>query len=1107
MRATVLSTRLILALLLILVLVPVAGAQASNATISGFVRDSSGAAIPGAKVTVQNAGTNAVETTTANGAGVYTVQQLLPGTYSITAVKSGFNKSVETGIVLTVGETATLNISLKVGTVQQSVTVTGGAQLLNTSSGDISSVINQRAITQLPLNGRDPSSLIFLTSGVTNVLQSPVGLAPGGTALPNEINASSTGGRQGSTYFLLDGAPNMDTYLPEAAPFPNADATEQFRVSTNFDAQYGYAPGAIVSIKTKSGSNQFHGGIFEFVRNNALNAKDYFGKTVDTLKRNQFGGYLGGPIIRNKLFFFANYQGTRQRYASQHNEAYTPTQAMLNGDFSAVAAALPAGTTLSTTPYTNQPNLFHTANGKPDQINPAYFSPAAVKLTTTALPLGQDAATGLVGFVSPEQIQNFDEGTARLDYNINEHQHLFLRDFTQWEEQPASSINGDLMAIQDAQQGRDYNIVLGHDWIINDSTVNNATLFWTELYVTSYANPRDINGNSICESKYIAVNDIPGHCYLEGLSTSGFGSGYNALQTENRHSYGLNEALTKTIGRHTITVGGNVWKQFAQENADYPAAPIVGFGNYTGFGLADFLLGYVNNFTQGGGEVASVKGWQIGLFAQDQYRASQNLTLDFGLRWDPNLPPATPGKGRGAAFRPGEQSTRFPNAPLGLVFPGDPGVDSALMPTTYGYYEPRLGFSWQPDWLHNTAIRGGFGMFTGPLPYSTYNHTADIAPFSPVYNLNALPGANYTIPYDAPWSTYGATNYTSPFPPFASPGYNPSSDSTFQAPVSVEAVFSKNFHAVMTETWDLAIDQQLSQSMALHLAYVGNESYHLGTIIDQNPGIYSANPALTGQRSLYPNFGEVLEDTSIGTSPYESLQAGFEKHFSHGSEFHTNFTWSKVIDLSSTGNLAVSGGLANPFDIGFNRGISSLNVPLSSTSYFVYDLPELTRLNPIERNVFGGWEVSAIITAHSGSPFGICGCGDGSNASGSDQYGDRADSVPGVSADPHQGSQQHWLNHYLNAAAFVTNAPGTFGDTGKNPFISPTINSTDAALMKNWMIRERYKLQFRWEMFNAFNHPSFGIPNTDPTSSSFGQITSTGPIPARVMQGALKLTF
>jgi Carboxypeptidase regulatory-like domain/TonB dependent receptor len=811
-------------------------AQESSAQITGLVTDASGAVLSNASASIVSQDTGTTRRVKTNQAGEFIAPALEPGRYRITIESSGFEPFVTEGVVLTIGEKKSLSFSLTVGGSNQTVTVSGDSALMNTTSGDVSEVINQHAITELPINGRDPSSLIFLSAGITNVLQSPIGLAPGGTAIPTEINASSGGGRQGSTFFLLDGSPNMDTYMPETAPFPNADATEQFRVSTNFDAQYGYAPGAVVSIKTRSGGNQFHGGVFEFLRNNDLNAANYFAKTVDTLKRNQFGGYVGAPIVKDKLFFFTNYQGTRQHYASQYSQASTPTQAMLNGDFSAVGAALPAGTTLSTTPYTNQPNLFTTINGKPDQINPALFSPAAVKIATTALPLGQIPATGQIDYVSPEQIQNYDEETARIDYTLNDSNRFYLRSFTLWEEQPSSSLNGNLMAIVDAQQGRDYNIVLGHDWIINKSTVNEATLFWTEDYVASYAEPTDINGNQVCMSKYIAVNDIPGHCYLEGLSTSGFGSGYNALQVENRHSYGLNEALTKTMGQHTISVGGNVWKQFAQENADYPAAPISGFGNYTGFGLADYLLGYLNNFTQGGGEIASVKGWQFGLFAQDQYRVRPNLTITAGIRWDPNLPPSTPGAGRGAAFRPDQQSQRFPNAPQGLVFPGDRGVNAALMPTTYGYFQPRIGFSWQPKSLPRTAVRGAFGMFTGPLPYSTYNHTADIAPFSPVYNLNATPGSGYTIPFDSPWSTYSTTNHASPFPPFASTGYNPPASSPFLLPVSVEAVFASNFHALMTQSWDLAIDQQLSKDLALHIAIRRERVLSLGHHPRSQPG-------------------------------------------------------------------------------------------------------------------------------------------------------------------------------------------------------------------------------------------------------------------------------
>lgn len=1065
--------------------------QTSGASISGIVQDTTAASISNADVELINNQTGTESRTKTNGTGSFVLAGALPGEYTLRIERNGFDTVQLPDITLHVGDAKRIVVSMKLGSTHQTVTVSGGAQLINTSDAEISEVVNQRAITELPLNGRDPSSLVFLAAGVTNVLNSPIGLSPGGTAFPTETNASAGGGRQGSTFYLLDGAPNMDTYLPEAAPFPNSDATEEFRVITNnFDARYGYAPNAVVSIKTRSGTNTFHGGLFEFIRNDDLNAANYFSHNVDTLKRNQFGGYLGGPILKNKLFFFANYQGTRAVTAAESNVAYTPTQAMLNGDFSAVPITLTGG--------------FATINGKPNQINPQLFSPAAVAIATTALPLGQDPATGEINYQDPATQTNYYEGTARLDYSVNSKNSLFLRSFTQDLSIAGKSVNGNLMAVVPAQPGEYYNDILGHNWIINNSTVNNVSAFWTELAVTSAAEPLDSSGNPVCLSRYIAVNDPPGQCYLEGLSVSnGFSSGYNEPQTEFRTTYGLNDDLTKTIGKHTFSAGGNVWRQFAQESTDYPATPIVGFSNvYTGFGLADFLLGHVNNFTQGGGELASVKGWQLGLFAEDQYRIEPNITLNAGVRWDPNIPPASAG-GRGAAFHPGQQSQVFPNAPTGMVFPGDAGVDSALMSTTYGYIEPRVGFSWQPSFLPSTVIRAGFGLFTGPLPYSTYNHTADLAPFSPTFNLNANPSLGYNIPFANPWSTFSGTGGTSPFPPFASVNYKPPADSTFQLPVNLEAVFANNFHAGMTESWNFSVDQQLSKNVVLDMAYVGSESYHQATVLDLNPGIYANG----GTRTTYPSFGEILSETSLGTSSYHSLQLSVEKRFSHGFQGRTNFTWSKVLDLSATGNLAVQGGLPNPFDIRFNRGISDLNVPFLSVTNFVYTSPALDGHSALVRSLLGAWEISAIITAQSGEPFGIEGGANGNNNSGSLQYGDRADVVAGVPTLVHQGSKQQWLNQYVNPAAFSPNAPGTFGTSGRNIFITPTINTTDSSLAKNWTFRERYGLQFRWEMYNTFNHTSWGTPVTDPTAANFGQITSIGAIPPRVMQAGLKLKF
>ena len=558
----------------------------------------------------------------------------------------------------------------------------------------------------------------------------------------------------------------------------------------------------------------------------------------------------------------------------------------------------------------------------------------------------------------------------------------------------------------------------------------------------------------------------------------------------------------------------------------YPTEPGESFYSSTGFGLADFLLGRVGSFNQGAGEIANVVGYQLGLFVQDQFKLKPNVTLTAGLRWDPNLPPSSQG-GRGSVFVPGQQSTVYPNAPTGLVFPGDRGISSQLMPTTYGYFEPRIGIAFQPSSLPNTAFRAGFGLFTAPLSYSIYNHVADIAPFSPTYTIYSnypayVPGTppappapgTCEISFDDPYASPCTFNGVAPFPPFASVTQKPAANSTFNTPVTIPATFSPDFKLGITQSWNASVEQQFPGQFAMHLAYVGSESYHQTTVLDQNPGIYlpsATNPAVpapnSGARTIHPAFGQILTDTSLGTVNYHSLQVGLEKKLSHNLQFQSNFTWAHTIDLTSSGNITFGNpALPNPFDIRYNRGDSVLNIPLISTTNFVYTTPNLRNSNPLVRYTLGGWEVSAIFTLQSGFPFTVSGGGSNNN-SAAQQYRDRADLVPNVPIRTHQGSRAQWLTQYFNPGAFQPNAPGTFGNSPKNVLRGPGIDTADAALIKNWSVQERYNLQFRFELFNAFNHPSFANPVTNLTAGNVGAITSIGSIPPRVGQAALKFTF
>lgn len=1099
--------------------IPQALAQAVGASLNGQVTDSTGAAIPNATITLRNTGTGLTLTAISDGQGAYRIAPVPPGAYDLTIQTNGFQRYVQHGIVIAVATASTQNVSLKAGSVQQTVTVTANAELLNTTSGSLGTTINSTEITQLPLLNRMPSGLVLLSPGMTNGGNS---YNQTGFSFPDEESVSANGGNQGSTYFLLDGVPNMDNYLGLPAPFPNSDATQEFRViSNNFNAAYGFAPGAVVSIETKSGTNAIHGGAFDYLRDSVFNASDYFSHQVNPLHQNQFGGYVGGPVLRNKLFYFANYQGTRNATSSTALSNTLPTQAMLNGDFSALSPDGKTETLCVNSEGVYQESAvcpFAVVDGVPNQLDTAKgysFNSTAVTIDKIGLPLGQQP-NGLTYYTSAPFINHLDEGTGRLDYDISPSQRVFLRSYARSLIQPSGDVPGNLLAMNSnwnydfAINEKYYNETLGYTWTVNPTMVNVVSVFWNQMDAHSGSQALTSDNQPFCWSKYIDVSELPGQCYVEGFSIGGAYVGYYEPSQEDRTTYGIYDDLTKTRGKHTFSFGADVQHQTADELTQYPTQPILSFnGQYTNSALADYLVGDLQSMTQGAEAVSYISGWQPGFYGQDQYRMRSNLTLTAGLRWDPNIPPQILAE-HGAAFVPGQQSTRYPNAPAGLVFPGDKGIGGGLMRTTYGYWEPRIGVAWQPRSLPHTSFHGGFGLFTQPMIYSQYGHISEVAPFAPTYVLQGTSASPLNL--DSPWTGFpGGNPFVSSFP---SPTYNPPSDTPFVTPISLSATIDPGFKLGVTQSWNVTVEQQIGQNSVFRLAYVGSETYHAPYIIDRNPGIYSTG----GSRSTYQSFGQVLEMLSHGTARYNAMQATLEQRLSHGLQFQTNFTWSRTQDVASSANITFgTNQLGDPFQLPWNFGVSSQNIPLRWVSSFIYTTPYSHAVNPLLRQMLGGWEVSAIVTAQSGYPFGV-GAGFGSNQSGAAQYEDRADVVsPGWNV--RQGGKSHWLNDYFNVMAFRQNAPGTFGDSGKNIMQGPPLNYTDATLAKNFSYRERYNLQFRWDMFNAFNQPSFSDPNsgnqvntvgtyvgsTGPGSE--GSITSTGSEPARIGQMSLKFTF
>jgi hypothetical protein len=601
--------------------------QGTSGSLTGQISDPTGAAVANATVTLKNVDTDSVQTATSDNTGVYLLKPVMPGNYSLTIAAKGFAAYVQKGIVITVDLYATQDVHLRVGSAtSEVVTVTADTELVNTTSAELGQTVNEAAISALPLDGRDPSALVFMIPGSVDVQHHGGETIQTGFSFPTETGAGIGSGRNGSTYYMLDGVTNMDNYDGLSATFPNSDATQEFKVITSdFGAQYGFAPSAVVSIATKSGSNNFHGGAFWYVRNNAMNASNWFSGQTDTMRRNQFGLFAGGPIKKDKLFIFGNYQGTKIIWNSTDTLTSTPTPAMLNGDFSGLAspADLASGTTDLLGP-------FKTIGGKPNQIDTSKSgvaceysvsascsSPVSVKLSPaasyfakygmiraattaangTTLKPGVQTANGDMMYTYPTVHDTYDEGTLKVDYNLSPTQTLTLRSYTNYYAQPSSDVPGNMESAYNHSSwtgsfwNEDYyfNNLLQHTWTINPTTVNTISVFMNQMSAHSAAQELGSDGKPMCFSNNsgdsngvnIGVNEPAGSCFMGALrinSNYGFESGWDEPSAEVRNTLGFTDTVNKSLRKHSITAGIDLMHQHAVENTAYPTQPLIGFG-------------------------------------------------------------------------------------------------------------------------------------------------------------------------------------------------------------------------------------------------------------------------------------------------------------------------------------------------------------------------------------------------------------------------------------------------------------------------------------------------------------------------------------------------
>jgi Carboxypeptidase regulatory-like domain/TonB dependent receptor len=1052
-------------------------AQYTNATLGGTVYDPAGAVIAGANVTIQNPETGYSKTAQTGADGSFLFPATPVGAYQLTVEKSGFSRYVQSGITLVLNQVANVPVTLRVGDLSQQVNVSANAELVNTRDAVVGQLVDTQQIVDLPLNGRQPQALLFLAAGAVDETGKYCLVNCQGGVYPGEQDANVGGGGPRSVNFQMNGAGHNDTYVNTNLPFPNPDAVQEFNVQTdNVSAQYGLGAGAIVNIITKSGTNSFHGSLFEFVRNGDFNARNYFAPRQDTLKRNQYGGSAGGRIIKDKLFFFGTYQGTPIRSAAQGRVSFVPTAAERNGDFSAISTQLKDPAT----------GLLFPNN----QIPVSRFSaPSVALLKTIPLPNGPN---GQVTYAGPSVVQNDNQWLGKVDYLIGKHQIGGSYFWTRFNEPP--DINRAMQTIIAADSSG--NRVTIKNLAINDTyALSPSTLFLT------WFGWDDQVGGSLSGAPFtfpsIGVNIAAPTPPELVASVSGFFSvSTNHLGNFNRGDTTFREDVTLQRGAHEIHVGGEALGVRNDLVNTFTMSGQFTFGNQlSGNNLSDFFLGNASRFLQGAGEFKNLTGTLWNLFVQDNWRISKKLTINTGLRWDPYFP-YTETKGRVPCYAPGQKSQRFPNAPVGLIFGGpnhDPGCPAASgSEADVLNLAPRLGFAYRLDSAGKTAIRGGAGIYYTPPGNHDSNGLVDTAPFGPRFDYSG------NISFVNPYSSIGIPN---PFPQQYGPNL-PKPDATFTLPVSVYGYFQHNWHMPELVTWNLTLEHQFAGNWVGRVSYSGNKGTYLASgalgFREANPAVYTPGTSTktnTQARRLNPQFGSVGLFSSDDNSHYNALKTNIEKRFGHGFSILANYTWSKMIDDFG------SSGTTNPFNRRFDYGTSNDDIPHLFHFSAVWQIPR-TSLKGVAGALVNGWGLTGLTTWRSGFPFSIV---SGVDNSFSGVGLDRADYIGGNASLDSGRAHGQLTQQFFNTAVFVPNAVGTFGNSGKNILRAPRFFDTDLGLLKQNRITERISSQFRAEFFNVFNHVNFNGPSNNVSSSAFGRITSAGD--PRILQLAMKLIF
>jgi hypothetical protein len=1058
--------------LLVLAAASIMQGQYTTASLGGTVSDSTGAAVPEARVTVRNTDTGFALNTASDATGAYLFSRLPLGTYELRVERTGFSTHVQSGIRLTVDQMATQNVTLQVGQLTEQVTVQAQAELITTRTATAGQLVDERRIRELPLQGRRPERLIYLAAGTVDLGRNACRICGHGGVYPGQETAGVNGAGLAQVNFQLDGTSHNDTYLNAGLPFPHPDSVQEFNLqSSNFSAEYGNAGGGIVNIITRSGTNQIHGNWFHFLRNGAMNARQFFAPVQDSLKRNQFGGALGGAIIKDKLFYFGTFQGTRLRNTPAGLIRFVPTAEQRRGDFSAVSRAL-------VDPVSRQP--------VPGNLIPASRLNRVSQYFLDRIPLPNGPA-GQVTFPGFPVQQTENQFMPKIDYTTGRHQISGRYYFTDFDF-PAGIDKTNALAARGGNAVRVQNVSINHIFTLS------PTLLLTSTFGLNRQRGGSLSGAPFSFQnagvKILGPEDteLKFPPSLNVSVTDGFGIGTSHKGDFDRGDFTVREVVTKVKGGHELRFGGEAVRVSNHITNSFQMMGIYTFnGALSGNGLSDFMFGRASDFRQGGGEFKYLKGTRWSFFAQDNWRVSRRLAVNLGLRWDP-YPPPYDREGRVVCFQPlsGQTSRRYPKAPVGMLYGGDPGCPLAGHDANLWNIGPRVGLAYRLTEDGKTSLRTGFGFYYTPIQTSNFNPYTNIAPFAGTFTLQ-------DVAFEDPYGSKGQAN---PFPANFGPRV-PGPEFVFAPINDIRAYFARDYRIPQLITWNLRVERQIGKDWVASVAYLGNKGTFQQVTLDENPAIFGPGATVgnTQQRRIYQNFGRVSRTEAGAVTNYNALQWNLEKRFGGGYSILTNYTWSRTID--DLNNI-------NPFNRRAYRGLATEDIEHNFKFSNVWDLPRLNVSSGLARRVLHGWQFNSIMVWQSGFPFSV---GSGRDNSFSGVNGDLADFLGGNPALGGTRSRNDQLFRWFDTSLFTANRLGTFGNSGRNIIRGPKFFNTDLGLLKDTAVTERLGVQFRAEFFNIFNNPNFRLPNNNASSAQVGRITSVVDDNQRIIQLGLKLSF